>query len=137
MEIIRKLPEIRVWANLLIREHGKILLLKRKWAYWDWTWCFPWWHMEEDDSIIDTVIRETEEEIGITINKKDLQLVTTSDRREWNLVYIQFLYETTFYTGTITNKEPNKAYELRFFDIKKLPENIFPPHISLILFLGK
>jgi 8-oxo-dGTP pyrophosphatase MutT (NUDIX family) len=38
--------------------------------------------MEEDDSIIDTVIRETEEEIGITINKKDLQLVTTSDRRE-------------------------------------------------------
>lgn len=93
--------------------------------------------MEEDDSIIDTVIRETEEEIGITINRKDLQLVTTSDRREWNLVYIQFLYETTFYTGTITNKEPNKAYELRFFDIKKLPENIFPPHISLILFLGK
>lgn len=93
--------------------------------------------MEEDDSIIDTVIRETEEEIGITINKKDLQLVTTSDRREWNLVYIQFLYETKFYTGTITNKEPNKAYELRFFDIEKLPENIFPPHISLILFLGK
>lgn len=137
MESKRKLPEIRVWANILIREDWKILLLKRKGGYWDWTWCFPGWHYEEDITIIDATIRETREELWIQIEKEHISFVTTSDRREWDIVYIQFLHEAILFKGDPINNEPSKAYEIRFFDINELPKDIFPPHLPLILYLSE
>jgi len=63
METIR--PKVGVWV--IVRKDGKILLGKRINAHGDGTWCFPWWHLEFNESVEECAIRETLEEAGIKI----------------------------------------------------------------------
>ena len=59
-------------AGLVIIQDGKILLAHPTNAGWMGTFSIPKGHVEEGEELIDAAIRETSEEVGIDIDKKDV-----------------------------------------------------------------
>jgi len=59
-------------AGLLIIQDNKMLLAHPSKAPWYGTYTIPKGKVEEGESYVDTAIRETKEEIGIVINKNDV-----------------------------------------------------------------
>jgi len=60
-------------AGLLIIQDNKMLLAHPTKAPWYGTYTIPKGKVEEGESYIDTAIRETKEEVGIEIDKSDIE----------------------------------------------------------------
>ena len=120
-------PSVAV-SVFVIRE-GKILLGKRKGKVGDGFWGLPGGKLELYESLVSCAKRELEEETGLVANKMTFLHVINDtrlkeDRSHW--VHFEFLAEN--FTGEPELKEPEKCYEWKWFEIKKLPENIFIGH---------
>ena len=63
---------IQISAGLVIIQDNKILLEHPTGAKWKGTYGIPKGLMEMDETIMEAAIRETEEELGIKIDSKDL-----------------------------------------------------------------
>ncbi len=108
---------------MLVRE-DKILLSRRFNTGWqDGNYGLPSGHLEPDELIIDAVLRETEEEIGIKLGKKNIELVHTMHRKS---IYIDFYFLAKNWEGEPQNMEPDKCDDLKWFPLDALPENIVP-----------
>ena len=115
-----------VACYLILEKDNKILLQKRQNSgYFDGYYSVPAGHLEEKETCIDCIIRETKEEIGIDIKREDTNLIFTSDASKKNN-YICLFFKTNKFDGDIKIMEPEKCSELRFFDIDNLPENLVP-----------
>jgi hypothetical protein len=64
------------------------------------------------------------EEIGITIDPKDLQVAHVMQRKASQDERIDFFMTATAYSGEVTNCEPHKCDDLRWFALDALPENM-------------
>ena len=82
-------------------------------------------HIDGGEEIEDAMIREAKEEAGIEIGRSNLEVVGVmhfkSDRE-----YIAFFLAATEWAGEITNMEPDKCDDLRWFDLSYLPRNTVP-----------
>lgn len=78
-------------------------------------------HLEEGESLSMALCREAKEEIGISINEKDLKLVSLIHPYQDN--YLNVFFTTKRYEGTPTIMEVDKCNDLQWFNIKNLPEN--------------
>jgi 8-oxo-dGTP diphosphatase len=117
-----------VGANVAVLRDGKILLGLRK-GYGEGTWGMPGGHVEPRELLEDAARRELLEETGIVVSQ--LELVSTVNqpfRNEQDRHYIQFMFRAIDAAGEPENLEPYRCYEWQWFDLKNLPENIFPPH---------
>lgn len=56
-------------AGLLLRKPGKILLAHPTNAGWEWTFSIPKGHLEPGEDLVEGAIRETLEEVGISVEK--------------------------------------------------------------------
>ena len=78
---------------------------------------FPGGHVESNESVVDSVIREIKEETGLTVS--NLELCGTKD---WILEngarYIVFLYKTNNFAGTITPSSEGKVFWMPLKDLK-------------------
>ena len=110
---------------ILRRDDGRILLMRRAHTgYGDGQLHLPSGHLDERESVVDGVIREAREEVGVTVNPADLRFVhvmhraaeTTHDR-------IGFFFATDIWTGTVNNAEPEKCSELVWVDPAGLPHD--------------
>lgn len=81
-------------------------------------------HVEKGESFSMALVREAKEEIDLTIDEKDLKLVQLI--HSYKEDYINVFFTTNKYVGTPKIMEPTKCNSLEWFDIKNLPENIFP-----------
>lgn len=79
-------------------------------------------HLESMESVADATVREAKEEIGITVNKFDLELACIV--HPYKEDYFNIFFKTTKYEGTPEIKEPEKCSNLEWFDINNLPSNI-------------
>ena len=65
------------------------------------------------------------EEAGIELSPEDLEVVgvihSMSDRE-----YVNFFLKASEWTGEVTNMEPDKCDDLRWFNIADLPDNTVP-----------
>lgn len=105
---------------------GKILLQKRK----NTGYCDGYYdmaasgHVEKDESMMDALIREVREEIGIHIQKDNLTFMTLIHRHGNGVIY----YDGYFLVSDIQEEpyihEPEKCEELRWFPLDALPENL-------------
>lgn len=60
----------------------KVLLLRRfNTGYQDGNYSFPAGHVDEGESVADTLVREAKEEIGVGIKKKDINLAHVMHRK--------------------------------------------------------
>ena len=115
-----------VAVHLLLVKDGQILLLRRYGTgYEDGNYSVVAGHIDGGEELKDAMIREAKEEAGIDIGRSDLEVVGVmhfkSDRE-----YIAFFLEASKWSGEITNVEPAKCDDLRWFHISNLPSNTIP-----------
>ena len=118
-------------AVFVILEKGKgknkkILLARRfNTGHKDGLYSFPSGHLEPGESIVNCIIREAKEEVGIVVKEKDLKLTHIShnyyNNKEKN-PYTNFYFTCEKWKGEIKNIEPHKCDELLWCDPKKLPK---------------
>lgn len=109
-------------------KNKKILMLLRKGTGWmDGKYGVPAGHLDKGESIKGAAIREIKEEVGLDINESDLTLYHVMHRFEDdNFEYIDFFFKVEYFEGEPKNSEPDKASEIKWFDLDALPKNIIP-----------
>jgi 8-oxo-dGTP pyrophosphatase MutT (NUDIX family) len=111
-------------ASYLILIHNKtqvLLLLRNNTGYADGLYSLIAGHVEENETIQASIIREAQEEAGITINPQDLEFGCVMHRRAQDRDGLDFFFVTKKWTGQITNAEPTKCAGLAFFSLNQLP----------------
>ncbi|MDD2376784.1 MAG: NUDIX domain-containing protein [Clostridia bacterium] len=83
-------------------------------------------HLEENESVKDTIIRESIEEANIKVDANDLKLVTVFNEKTNSLEYLRFFFHTEIYEGEILIGEPTKCSEMGWYSIDSLPNNVIP-----------
>ena len=100
-------------------------------------WGFPKGHVEGEESLAETAIREIKEETNLNIKKENLKIFNIFSGEEQHHIYpnkdevyfVNIIFETNIYNGEIVCDY--ESYELKFFDIDKLPSNITKPFESV------
>lgn len=122
---------------VILNEQNELLLMLRspKSRNEHGMWAIPGGKVEFNERIEDTIVREVQEEIGITLVRPQsvgyIDHMITSEKQHW--VSIIFIAES--YTGTVTNCEEDKCEELKWFALDAIPENASPVvHKALTLF---
>ncbi len=110
-------------AYIVLIKDGKVLLARRQnTGFKDGWYGLPAGHMDGNESVRQACAREAKEEIGITVNPKDLTVVHVMHRR-MDDERIDFFTTTPRYEGEIQNCEPEKCDDLSWFPLDALPEN--------------
>lgn len=114
-------------SYLILMKDDKVLLLKRSGTgFMDGYYGLPSGHLDGNETSREGGAREVKEEIGIDINPIDLEVVHVMHRKAEKDERIDFFMTIEKYNGEITNCEPNKCEELKWYPIDNLPENIIP-----------
>ncbi|MEU8924631.1 NUDIX domain-containing protein [Kitasatospora sp. NPDC048545] len=116
-----------VGVHLVLIENGRVLLGQRtNTTFADQHWHAPAGHLEAEESVLAGMAREADEELGITIREEDLDLVHTLHHLDADdgAGRLQLFFAPRAYTGTITNREPDKCAALRFWPLDRLPDPI-------------
>lgn len=122
MEERNKFP---ITVQLVLKQGNNILLLKRKnTGYGDGKYCLPGGHVEQNEEIRKSAIREAKEEIGIDINLRDLELYKILNRKiNDKEEYVDFVFKVEKWSGNVKNIETEKCEEIIWKDIKDISEN--------------
>jgi 8-oxo-dGTP diphosphatase len=112
-------PEVTV----LIRDGKNILfVLRQNTGYADGMYAMPGGHVEPDENFTDAGVREAMEEVGVSINPRDLKPLHTLHRvSKPGDVRIGVLFEATTWTGQPHNREPERHGEIAWFNEDSLP----------------
>jgi ADP-ribose pyrophosphatase YjhB (NUDIX family) len=127
------IPEV-----FLLLMQGKNILLSRRFntGYEDGNYGLPAGHGEYGETMREGTAREAQEEIGITIDPKDLEFAVTQHRwcpdQNNHHARIGFYFIPKSFSGTPHNAEPNKCDDLKFFRLDDLPTNIVP-HVKAVI----
>ncbi len=117
-------------SYLTLFKDNKILLLKRfNTGYEDGNYSMIAGHVDPNETFTQCIIREAEEEAGILLKPKDLEVVHVmhrNSRTAENDERVDVFFITEKWDGEIANKEPHKCDDLSWFDMDKIPENIIP-----------
>lgn len=124
---------IRAAVGLLLMKEEKILLLRRFNTGWeDGNYSLISGHLDGNESVTATMIREAKEEVDITIKKEDMRVIHTIHRRSADFEYIDFFIVASNWEGEPKVMEPDKCDDLRWFSVNALPDNIVPRIKELI-----
>jgi ADP-ribose pyrophosphatase YjhB (NUDIX family) len=107
----------------------EVLIMRRcNTGYQDGMYQVPAGHLEDVELPSEALIREAEEEVGIAIDKKDVELVHVSarPRHEETGNRIDFFYRVRKWSGEPTIMDPMKCDDARWVFRDELPENMTP-----------
>lgn len=116
-------------AYVLLRRGNGVLLQRRaNTEYRNGWYCLPAGHVEPGEQAHIAAAREAKEEVGVTIDSADLQLVHVLQRvaDEGGYERIDLIFAANKWKGEPQNMEPEKCDDLRWFDLDKLPDQIIP-----------
>lgn len=123
---------IQVGIGVLIIKDNKILLGHRCNKYKDTggihepdTWTCPGGKQEYNETILECAKRETKEETNLDID--NLKIIGSSDDIGIDRHFITIHVLAKEINGTIKIMEENKIDEWKWFDLEKLPNNIYSP----------
>ena len=117
---------------MLVFVDGKILLMKRQNSGCDdGMYGLPSGHIEEGEDPLEGAVRETLEEIGITVTESEfLSVIYRTNKNIGQKCskkdFVDFFFVCRSYCGLIKNMEPEKCSKIIIADIKDLPENTVP-----------
>lgn len=101
-------------AICLIKENGKYLFVKRAHTgHCDGYYMLPGGHVDEGETIAQACVRELKEELGITVNPKDLIFRLVEPTK----THTHFFFEVLHYEGNIKNNEPQKHDDVAFLSL--------------------
>ena len=111
-------------AHLLLMKDNKILLLKRRSSFYnDGLYTLVSGHLDGNETLRNALCREANEEIGIKLEPNNLTPLHTVHEKDIGNEYITLFFSVKSWIGDPKNMEPEKCYELGWFDINNLPEN--------------
>lgn len=115
-------------VHLILRKENEILLMRRyKTGFADGQYALVAGCHEGHELITSAVIREAKEEAGVDIQPEWLKMSCVMHIKVMNPgERVSFFFIADQWTGTITNCEPHKCDDLRFFPINDLPPNLIP-----------
>ena len=115
--------EMHATVALILIKDNKVLLMKRcNTGYMDGYYGMVSGHLEKNESLKQAIIRESLEEVGITIKEQDINIVCVI-RRGDNDNYFNYFLATDKFEGEPLIMEPNKCDELIWCNLNGLPEN--------------
>ena len=125
---------IKVGIGIMIKNKDKVLLGHRHTNQKDTggiyepdTWTFPGGKQEFDETIFECAIREVKEETNLDLDIDDLKIFSVSDDIQPNKHYITIQIIANKYQGALKIMEPSKIDEWKWFDLNKLPQNLYSP----------
>ncbi len=115
-----------VSVHLLLVEDESILLLRRhNTGYEDGNYSLVAGHIEGGEDLKSAMMREAREEAGIELSRPSLDVVGVVHFKG-DAEYIHFFLKASDWSGEVTNLEPDKCDELKWFGISDLPDNTVP-----------
>jgi len=109
---------------LLVEDEGQVLFGRRQnTGFEDGAYHLPSGHLEGGESVVEALIREAKEEIGVTIVPQHVEFVhvmhnSSSGGR------VAFFFKVQRWESTPDNREPDKCSELRWFPLDSLPDQL-------------
>ena len=91
---------------------------------------FPGGHIEKQESFVDSVIREVKEETNLEIG--ELKLFGAADDIQPDRHYITLHIIAKKHRGELKVMEPTKEDRWEWFDLDKLPQNLYSPSKKFI-----
>lgn len=121
-------------AHIIFLHGSQILLLRRSMHQPNWPghWCFPGGKVDDDELLRESAIRETSEEVGITLSSDDIVADYVINARYTNGTRIYYFGVVTDWTGQPENKEEHLHEEAEWFSLNDLPLSIVPHHREAI-----
>lgn len=89
------------------------------------TWTMPGGNIEYGETFEEAGAREAKEETGIIV--KNLEIICVQTDKNEHAHYISVGMVARTFEGVPEVMEPNEIVEWRWFDLDKLPKNIFSP----------
>ena len=109
-----------------------ILLMKRKnTGFDDGKWELPGGHLEMNEDLYDAMIREVKEELLITLNRNDIELVYLMHHYHGERLNFVFKADGTYLEPRIGEEE--KCDEIKWFSLDKLPVEMTDKMRKMIL----
>ncbi|NMB57269.1 NUDIX domain-containing protein [Candidatus Beckwithbacteria bacterium] len=118
-----KKPKVGVGA--IIVKNNQVLLAKRIGSHGANTWGSVGGHLEYKETPRQALIREAKEELGIQLTKISFLCCTNFVIEDKH--YIDLGFSAQIKSGTPQIKEKHKIAEVKWFDLNKIPKNLFPP----------
>ena len=109
-----------ILTNMCMITDGQLVLVQdRKSKKWPGI-TFPGGHVEPNESIISSVIREVKEETGLTVSNLELcGIQNWTDPVEGNR-YLVFCYKTSHFSGTIQSSDEGQVFWMDRVDLKNV-----------------
>ena len=112
---------------LVYDDNGSFLLIKRiNTSYCNNMYALPGGHLEKGESVIDGMIRELEEEIGVNFTCDELKLIKIITRTIGNSNYLDFIFKTSLKGRKVINKEKDLCSRMIFRTMDKIPKGSIP-----------
>jgi 8-oxo-dGTP diphosphatase len=111
---------------ILIKDNQVLLLRRFQTGYEDGNYGLPAGHADGGEAMKEAMAREALEEIGIRINRNDLELVLTMHRWCGDHERMDLFFTIKNWEQEIKNMEPEKCDDLSWFSLDNLPKNLIP-----------
>jgi len=123
-------------VNVFIIRGNKVLLGRRANTGWlDGFLCPPGGHVEKGETPVVAIIREIEEELGVTVYPKDLEFICVAARNTSPTEYVAYEFAIRDKDYQFKNAEPDKCSELVWVDVDSLPADVID-HFERVITQG-
>lgn len=108
----------------IINENNELLLQKRAVPAEKDHWCIPGGRVEMFETLEETVIREVKEETDLDVKIISIMGICNHIIKEENAHWVAASYLCKIEKGEAKIMEPDKASDMKWFPLNKLPEKI-------------
>lgn len=116
--------KLKIAVYIIFIKDDKVLLGRRVNTGWkDGYYGLPSGHLEENEGLVDALIRETKEETGVVLDSRDVDFVHVMHR--WSN-YADFFFTAKQWSGDPQVMEKDKCDDMQWFPIGNLPKNTIP-----------
>lgn len=116
---------LTAYVNIILIQENSVLLVYRSNTGWmDGFWALPGGSLDHDETPLNAVIRETDEELGVLICGNKLKLVHVLHYQQGNNSKIGFYFSCREWCGSPINNEPDKHGDIKWHALDNLPGNI-------------
>ena len=110
---------------MIFRKDNKIAFLLRQNTQWmNDHYSLPAGKVEKDESFTAAVIRETQEEVGVKLQRNEFSHIFTGQRKHPDSAWVDIVFEAMKWDKEPYNAEPHIHSELAWLDPKNLPTNM-------------
>lgn len=124
---------VGVQAIIIDQEDRVLLQLRSGDRYGSGEWGLVGGMQEKGETIVEAILREVQEEIGVEVQDKDLGVAVVVDTMEpQDIHHVQLGFVIRSLSNEPYVKEQEKSAELRYFQLDSLPDNLFGPSRAVL-----